>query len=44
MSTLLSQTVIDVELTVVALVYTQEVMHEELDLWMKFGDAQAWQR
>ena len=36
-----SHTVTEVELTVVALVYTQEVTHEEFDLWMKFGDAQA---
>ena len=40
-STLLSQIVTEVELTVVALVYVQDVTQEEFDLWMKFGDAQA---
>ena len=40
-STLLSQTVIEVELTVVEFTYWQLVTQEELDLWMKLGEEQA---
>ena len=38
---MLSQTVMEVELTVVEFTYWQLVTQEELDLWMKFGEEQA---
>ena len=36
-----SQIVMEVELTVVAFTYWQEVTQEELDLYTKFGEAQV---